>query len=167
MLTAVFMPCTFISGITGSFFKQFAVTVSVSTVISAFNSLTLSPALAAILLKPAHAKRDIPGRLLHFTFGWFFRAFNWSFGHVTNAYLWTVGWFLRGSLIVLFLYGGLLFLTQWGMRQLPTGYLPTQDKGYLFISVQLPDAAAVERTTKIVEQMDKIVHADPAVADTR
>jgi multidrug efflux pump len=166
VLTAVFMPCTFISGITGSFFKQFAVTVSVSTVISAFNSLTLSPALAAILLKPIHAKKDPVARFLDFTLGWFFRLFNWAFRHATNGYLRVVGMFLRGSAIVLLLYGGLLFLTQWGMSRLPTGYLPEQDKGYLLISVQLPDASAVERSRQVVESIDKIVHDEPGVAST-
>ncbi len=166
VLTAVFMPCTFISGVTGSFFKQFAVTVSVSTVLSAFNSLTLSPALAAILLKPKGAKKDIFARLLDFLFGWFFRLFNWGFKRATNAYLRVVGMMLRGAAIVLVLYCGLLFLTQYGMRSLPTGYLPQQDKGLLFVSLQLPDASAVERTAEIVKKVDKIVHADPAVDHT-
>ena len=118
VLTAVFMPCTFISGITGSFFKQFAVTVSVSTVISAFNSLTLSPALAAILLKPIHCQEG-PCRRGSWisSLGWFFRLFNWSFRHATNAYLRVVGICrCAAALIVLVLYGGLLYLTQWRMR---------------------------------------------------
>ncbi len=158
VLTAVFMPCAFISGITGSFFKQFAVTVSVSTVISAFNSLTLSPALAAILLKPANAKKDFPERVLDVTLGWFFRAFNWSFAHATDGYLVVVKMMLRGSVIVLVLYGGLLFLTQWGFTHLPVGYLPAhQDKGYLLISVQLPDAASVERSRAVVQHIREII----------
>jgi multidrug efflux pump len=158
VLTAVFMPCTFISGITGSFFKQFAVTVSVSTVISAFNSLTLSPALAAILLKPTTAKKDIPTRVLDATLGWwFFRSFNWSFARATNGYLRVVGMMLRGSALVLVLYGGLLLLTQWGFTHLPTGYLPDQDKGYLLIHVQLPDASAVERTAAAVKHIREII----------
>ena len=163
VLTAVFMPCTFISGITGSFFRQFAVTVSVSTVISAFNSLTLSPALAAILLKSTTAKKDFVARFLDWSLGWFFRLFNWGFRHATNAYLRVVGWFLRGAAIVLILYVGLLYLTQWEMRQLPTGYVPPQDKGYLLISVQLPDASAVGRTADVVSQIYDIVKADDAV----
>jgi multidrug efflux pump len=166
VLTAVFMPCTFISGITGSFFKQFAVTVSVSTVISAFNSLTLSPALAAILLKPIHAKKDPVGRFLDFTLGWFFKLFNWTFKHATNGYLGVVGVLLRGSAIVLVLYGGLLAATTWGILQVPPGYLPDQDKGYLLVSLQLPDAAAVERTRQVVEKIDRIIHEEPAVAST-
>ena len=157
VLTAVFMPCAFISGITGSFFRQFAITVSVSTIISAFNSLTLSPALAAILLKPTTAKKDIPARVLDTTLGWFFRLFNWSFARATNGYLRVVGMMLRGSVIVLVLYGGLLFLTQWGFTRLPSGYLPNQDKGYLLIHVQLPNAAAVERTAAAVKHIREII----------
>src|SRR5262249_21554684 len=79
VLSAVFIPCAFISGITGQFFRQFALTIAVSTIISAFNSLTLSPALAALLLQPRHARRDLVGRVIHGLFGWFFRLFNWTF----------------------------------------------------------------------------------------
>ena len=85
--SAVFVPCAFINGITGMFFRQFALTIAVSTVISAFNSLTLSPALAALLLQPRGARKDPPGRLLDLFLGWFFRAFNWTFGHGTSLYL--------------------------------------------------------------------------------
>src|SRR5437764_2244356 len=113
VLSAVFVPCAFIGGITGMFFRQFALTIAVSTVISAFNSLTLSPALAAILLQPKGERKDAPGRLLDFTLGWFFRLFNWSFKLGTNTYLRTVGVVLRGSAFVLVLYGGLLCLTLW------------------------------------------------------
>ncbi len=91
VLSAVFVPCAFITGITGQFFKQFALTIAVSTVISAFNSLTLSPALAAILLQPSGAKKDWFGRLLDFVFGWFFWLFNEAFQHIKAAYLWVVG----------------------------------------------------------------------------
>jgi multidrug efflux pump len=165
VLTAVFMPCAFISGITGSFFKQFAVTVSVSTVISAFNSLTLSPALAAILLKPAGSKKDIPERVLDFTLGWFFRLFNRGFAWATNGYLCVVGIMLRGSVIVLVLYGGLLLLTHFAFTHLPTGYLPNhQDKGYVLISVQLPDAASVERTKAVVKHIREIVETTEKAA---
>ncbi|HEY7329064.1 MAG TPA: efflux RND transporter permease subunit [Gemmataceae bacterium] len=96
VLCAVFVPCAFISGITGQFFRQFALTIAVSTVISAFNSLTLSPALAAILLQPRGAKRDIIGRLFHGTFGWFFWLFNWSFRRTTAGYIRLVGASLAG-----------------------------------------------------------------------
>ena len=86
VLSAVFVPCAFISGITGQFFRQFALTIAVSTVISAFNSLTLSPALAALLLQPRNAKHDLIGRVLDFVLGWFFRLFNWTFRRTTTAY---------------------------------------------------------------------------------
>src|SRR5206468_2106481 len=94
VLSAVFVPCAFIRGIVGQFFRQFALTIAVSTVISAFNSLTLSPALAAILLKPAGARKDPFGRLLDFVLGWFFRLFNRTFTYGTGAYLRGVRWAL-------------------------------------------------------------------------
>ncbi|MCE9553954.1 MAG: efflux RND transporter permease subunit [Planctomycetes bacterium] len=163
VLTAVFMPCAFISGLTGSFFRQFAVTVSVSTVISAFNSLTLSPALAAILLKPHKERTDIGTRVMDFSLGWFFRLFNWAFRKSTKGYVWIVGRMIRGSAVVLVLYGGLLVLTWWSFGQLPTGYIPAQDKGYFAISLQLPDAAGVERTAAVVKRIEKILQEDPAI----
>src|SRR5439155_1068099 len=113
VLSAVFVPCAFISGITGQFFRQFALTIAVSTVISAINSLTLSPALAAILLPSRGAKKDILGRLLDLLLGWFFRLFNWGFRWGTGFYVRVVGLALRGSAIVVLLYGGLLALTWW------------------------------------------------------
>src|SRR5438270_4660276 len=100
VLSAVFVPCAFISGITGQFFRQFALTIAVSTAISAFNSLTLSPALAALLLKPRGAKKDILSRILDFFLGWFFRLFNATFQRTTNVYTRIVAFSLRGSAIV-------------------------------------------------------------------
>src|SRR6478672_5734994 len=97
VLSAVFVPCAFVGGITGQFFRQFALTIAVSTVISAFNSLTLSPALAAILLQPKGARKDILGRTIDFLFGWFFRLFNFSFRHAINGYTRAVALALRGS----------------------------------------------------------------------
>ena len=119
VLCAVFVPCAFISGITGQFFRQFAVTIAVSTVISAFNSLTLSPALAAILLKPHGARRDPLTWLLDLLLGWFFRLFNWAFDAGTTGYGWVVGRLLRGSVLVLLVYGGLLVLTGWVFSRRP------------------------------------------------
>ena len=116
VLCAVFVPCAFLSGITGQFFRQFAVTIAVSTVISAFNSLTLSPALAAILLKPHGARRDPLTWLLDLLLGWFFRLFNWAFGKGTAGYGWVVGRLLRGSVLVVLAYAGLLVLTGWVFR---------------------------------------------------
>jgi multidrug efflux pump len=166
VLSAVFVPCAFITGITGQFFRQFALTIAVSTIISAFNSLTLSPALTALLLQPKGAKKDALGRLLDFSLGWFFRLFNFAFRHGTKAYTRSVRLALRGSIIVLFLYGGLLSLTYWEFGRLPSGYIPAQDKGYLLIPVQLPDSASLERTQEVVERIDRICKETPGVAHT-
>jgi multidrug efflux pump len=164
VLSAVFVPCAFISGITGQFFRQFALTIAVSTVISAFNSLTLSPALAAILLPKRGARKDFLGRLLDRLFGWFFRGFNTVFRRSTNAYTGAVGRLLRGSAIVLTLYGGLLVLTWWTSSQLPTGYVPNQDQGRFYVAVQLPDAASMERTQQVVNHIQKLVQPLPGIA---
>jgi multidrug efflux pump len=164
VLSAVFVPCMFISGINGQFFKQFAVTIAVSTVLSAFNSLTLSPALAAILLQPRGAKKDIFARLLDAVFGWFFRLFNWGFRRTTTFYTRAVGLALRGSAIVLVVYGGLLLLTWWTSTKLPLGYIPNQDQGRFYIALQLPDAASVERTQKVVDRIGAIVQKLEGVA---
>src|SRR5207248_1022093 len=124
VLCAVFVPCAFLAGITGQFFRQFAVTIAVSTALSAFNSLTLSPALAGILLRPKGAKKDPLTRGLDFSLGWFFRLFNWGFERGTNGYTRMVGGMLRVSFLVLFVYGGLLVLTYTSFTQVPTGFIP-------------------------------------------
>ena len=157
VLSAVFVPCAFITGITGQFFRQFALTIAVSTVISAFNSLTLSPALAAILLQRHGAKKDLLGRVLDFLLGWFFRAFNWCFRWTTGIYTALVGIGLRGSAIVLVVYSGLLVLTWWISAKLPVGYIPNQDQGRFYIAVQLPDAASLERTQKVINHINGVV----------
>ncbi len=166
VLSAVFVPCMFISGITGQFFRQFALTIAVSTIISALNSLTLSPALAALFLRPKGAKPDLPGILLHLLLGWFFWLFNFAFTRATNIYTRAVGMLLRVSAIVLILYVGLLGLTYWGFKTLPAGYIPSQDKGYLLISVQLPDAASLQRTKVIVAQIERICLETPGIDHT-
>jgi multidrug efflux pump len=163
VLSAVFVPCAFITGITGQFFRQFALTIAVSTVISAFNSLTLSPALAAILLPPRGARKDLPGRLLDLLLGWFFRLFNVGFRRGTSLYVRVVGLALRGSLIVLVLYGGLLALTWWTSTRLPSGYIPNQDQGRFYIAVQLPDAAALERTQEAMDKIQRLVQQQEGV----
>src|SRR5262249_43471818 len=133
VLCAVFVPCAFLGGITGQFFRQFAVTIAVSTLLSAFNSLTLSPALAAILLRPHGAKKDPLAWLLHLALGWFFWLFNKGFDMGTGAYVWVVNKSLRLSLLVLLVYGGLLGLTFWSFREAPEGFIPEADKGYLLV----------------------------------
>jgi multidrug efflux pump len=166
VLSAVFIPCAFISGITGMFFRQFALTIAVSTIISAFNSLTLSPALAAILLPPRGARKDLLGRALDFALGWFFRLFNWSFRHGTDLYSRVIGLALRGSAIVLVLYAGLLILTWWTSNTLPSGYIPNQDQGRFYIAVQLPDATSMERTQKVVDRINELAKGMEGVYHT-
>jgi multidrug efflux pump len=164
VLCAVFVPCAFIAGITGEFFRQFAVTIAASTAISAFNSLTLSPALAAILLRPRGEARDPLTRLLDLVFGWFFRLFNRAFDASTNVYAGLVGRLLRGALLVLVVYGALVVLTIWVFGRAPTGFIPQQDQGRLIVNVQLPDSAALQRTQDVMAQVEKIVRETPGVA---
>ena len=161
VLMAVFIPCAFISGITGQFFRQFAVTIAVSTFFSALNSLTLSPALCALLLKPKHAQTDILTRIVNAVLGWFFRLFNLGFDKGSNAYAWVVGRLLRLFVVVLAVYGGLLFLTYKAFTSVPTGFVPPQDKGYLVVNVQLPDAASLERTSRAMSMIERIARGDP------
>ncbi|HVU88443.1 MAG TPA: efflux RND transporter permease subunit [Pirellulales bacterium] len=166
VLCAVFVPCAFISGITGQFFRQFAVTIATSTVISAFNSLTLSPALAALILRRRGTVHDPLTRVLDLTLGWFFKLFNGAFGVGTAAYTRAVGGLLRVSVIVLLLYGGLLWLTYEEFSRAPTGFVPEQDKGYLLVNVQLPDSATVARTEAVMARLDEIAHATEGVEHT-
>jgi hydrophobe/amphiphile efflux-1 (HAE1) family protein len=166
VLCAVFVPCAFLGGVTGQFFRQFAVTIAVSTVISAFNSLTLSPALAAILLQPHGAPKDPLARLLDLLLGWFFRLFNAGFGAGTALYTRLVGGLLRASAIALLVYGGLLGVTYWEFTNAPTGFIPQQDKGYLLLNVQLPDSASVERTQRVMAHIEALARDTPGVEHT-
>lgn len=166
VLAAVFLPCAFIAGITGEFFRQFGITIAVSTIISAFNSLTLSPALAALLLKPRTAKPDILTRVLNGTLGWFFKLFNYGFEISTNTYVSLTGRLLRGSILVMLVYGGLLYVTYDRFQTAPTGFVPQQDKGYLLLNVQLPDASSLERTQAVMQQIDEIARKTEGIAHT-
>jgi multidrug efflux pump len=166
VLCAVFVPCAFISGITGQFFRQFALTIAVSTVISAFNSLTLSPALAALLLRSREAKPDFFTRALAALLGWFFRGFNGAFAVTTQGYARVIGGLLRKSALVLVLYGGLLALTWGSFAALPTGFIPQQDKGYLLVNIQLPGSASAQRAQEVVAHVEKIARKMPGVAHT-
>jgi multidrug efflux pump len=215
VLSAVFVPCAFISGITGAFFRQFAVTIAVSTIISTFNSLTLCPALTALLLRPRDKTAAPPlprfafaliggwlgwafltpwlgtalaalpppiaatlaggwpgwaalvaggvagwlfGRWLNPLLGWLFRGFDRGFRLVTGAYTRAVGGLIRVSVVVLLVYGGLLAVTYERFRDTPHGFIPTQDMGYLLLTVQLPDSASKERTDEVMKRVEEIAH---------
>ena len=163
VLCAVFIPTAFISGLTGQFYKQFAITIAISTVISAFNSLTLSPALCAVLLKDHHAPKDVVWRVMDSGLGWFFRPFNRVFAWAGLKYSSGVNQVLRKSFIALILYGGLVFLTGWSFNKVPTGFVPTQDKQYLVSFAQLPDGASLDRTEAVIRRMSDIGLKQPGV----
>jgi multidrug efflux pump subunit AcrB len=235
VLSAVFIPCCFLGGVSGQFFRQFAVTVSASTIISAINALTMTPSRAVLIFKTEQTagghqhKREalpwwifgvlgglltawlgseylprlpglpapptgeepstlhrwlvwsiffVPGALAGGVLGWFvirpvnavlgwvFRGFNRLFDAITALYGKTVAGVLRLSIVALFLYGGLLVLTGWQFVRAPTGFIPQQDKGYLILNVQLPDAAAVDRTQRILDRIEQIALSTPGVEHT-
>jgi multidrug efflux pump subunit AcrB len=223
VLSAVFVPCAFIGGITGQFFRQFALTIAVSTLISAFNSLTLSPALTALLLRPRDKGTAPPlpwlafplaGAALGWLFllpalarglallpagwaagvpGWavaaaavaagaaagallgrplnqilcvLFNLFDAAFRRATDGYVRAVGGLLRVSAIALLVYAGLLGLTYLQIDRAPKGFIPTQDKGYLLVNVQLPDSASVQRTGEVMRRIEQIALATPGVKHT-
>jgi multidrug efflux pump len=163
VLCAVFVPTAFVSGLTGQFYRQFALTIAISTVISAFNSLTLSPALASRLLRPRDASRDRVQRTADFVFGRFFGAFNRFFNRASGSYRTGVTRLLRVSGAVAFVYGGLLALTAFGFSKVPEGFVPTQDKDYLVAYAQLPDAATLDRTEAVIRKMSALALEHPGV----
>ena len=167
VLCAVFIPTAFISGLTGQFYQQFALTIAISTVISAFNSLTLSPALAAALLRSHDAPKDGFSRLLDKLFGgWLFAPFNRVFERASHGYVGAVKRILRGSGIALVVYVGLVGLGYLGFASTPTGFVPPQDKQYLVAFAQLPDAATLDRTEDVIKRMSQIAAEHPGVKNT-
>ena len=163
VLCAVFVPTAFISGLTGQFYKQFAITIAISTVISAFSSLTLSPAMCAVLLKDHHAPKDWLSRFMEKSFGWFFGPFNRIFAWTGSKYSAGVASVLRKSVAALVVYGGLVALTGWSFNKVPTGFVPTQDKQYLVAIAQLPEAASLDRTEAVIRRMSEIGLKQPGV----
>ncbi|WPC48882.1 multidrug efflux RND transporter permease subunit SdeB [Serratia marcescens] len=165
VLCAVFVPMAFLSGVTGQFYKQFAVTIAISTVISAINSLTLSPALAARLLKPHGAPKDLPSRLIDRLFGWLFRPFNRFFASSSQRYQRGVSRVLgrRGAVFVVYL----LLLAAAGVmfKTVPGGFIPTQDKLYLIGGVKMPEGASLERTDAVIRKMSAIGLSVDGVTD--
>lgn len=167
VLTSVFIPIAFISGLTGQFYKQFALTIAIATVISTFNSLTLSPALSARLLKSHDAPKDVLTKLIDGLFGWLFRGFNWFFSRATNGYERAISFIIRRLTIpMLILYALLLGATWYLFNLVPIGYVPAQDKQYLISFAQLPQGATLDRTEKVIRQMSDIALKDPGVANS-
>ena len=165
VLAAVFIPSAFLSGLQGEFYRQFALTIAISTILSAINSLTLSPALAAVLLRPHHGdtKRDRLTRLIDRLFGGFFSRFNRFFDRSSERHVWSVRRVVRASGVVGILYLGFLGLTWLGFHQVPAGFLPMQDKYFLVGVAQLPTGASLDRTEAVVKRMSDTAMAEPGV----
>jgi HAE1 family hydrophobic/amphiphilic exporter-1 len=155
ILSAVFIPTAFIPGITGRLYQQFAVTIAISVIFSAFNALTLSPALCALLLKPKSKNK-----------GWlqkFFDWFNGIFSRITNSYVSTSGWLVRKSFVAVIIIVGVSALVLLVGRFLPGGFLPTEDQGYAFVSLQLPQGASLQRTTQASHDVEDALRKVPGV----
>jgi multidrug efflux pump len=163
VLCAVFVPIAFISGLTGQFYRQFALTIAFSTVISAFNSLTLSPALAAVLLKSHDAPKDRLTRIVDWFLGGFFARFNRFFHRGSENYGRGVNGTLRHKALTLGVYALLLCGAYVGFQRVPPGFVPVQDKQYLVSFAQLPDGATLDRTEAIIHEMSEIALREPGV----
>jgi multidrug efflux pump len=155
VLSAVFIPTAFIPGITGRMYQQFAVTIAVSVLISAFNALTLSPALSALLLRP---KREMRGPL-----GAFFRGFNRWFAWATDGYVTSCGHLIRKSAVSMLLLVAVTGVAGIIGSRIPGGFVPEEDQGYLYLNVQLPLAASLQRTAAVNDQIDAILKETPGV----
>jgi hydrophobe/amphiphile efflux-1 (HAE1) family protein len=163
VLAAVFVPTAFIGGISGQFYRQFALTIAVSTLISVFVSLTLSPALGALLIKDKHATKDWFAKLWDRLFGWLFNAFNKGFDKAAPAYAGVVQRLVHRNGLALLLYGGLVVFTVFLFRQAPEGFIPQLDQGYAIVAVQLPDSASLSRTDEVMRQASEIALTVPGV----
>jgi HAE1 family hydrophobic/amphiphilic exporter-1 len=172
VLLAVFIPSAFLEGITGQFFRQFAITVATATAISVLISLSLSPALAALIMRhdgPDHQPQGLLARAWHML-TWPFRmaghAFNWGFEHFADGYRVLVRGILKVSLLALAAYGGLLWLTQDQFGKTPTGFIPPQDQGYLITVIQLPAGSSLARTDTVARRASAMILEHPGVRDT-
>jgi HAE1 family hydrophobic/amphiphilic exporter-1 len=154
VLLAVFVPSAFLPGITGQMYRQFALTIAISTIFSSINALTLSPALAALLLRPPKQRKNV-----------FFRGFDAVFRKAENGYTAMVKTFVRRTAIMMLLFLGLLSLTGWQFTRLPTGFLPIEDQGYVMASIQLPDAASLERSQAVLDRIDGILKNTPGIQE--
>jgi HAE1 family hydrophobic/amphiphilic exporter-1 len=155
VLSAVFVPTAFIPGITGKLYQQFAVTIAVSVILSAFNALSLSPALAALLLKPKVQSKGLLAR--------FFGAFNRGFGHATEGYVRLSGALLRKSIFAVILLAGFGAAAYWIGGRLPTSFVPDEDQGYFYLNIQLPNAASLQRTELVTAKVEDILAKTPGV----
>ncbi|MGQ0429216.1 MAG: efflux RND transporter permease subunit, partial [Gammaproteobacteria bacterium] len=165
VLSAVFVPLAFLGGVTGQFYRQFAVTIAAAVIISGFNSLTLSPALAAMLLQPHGAKKDALGRFIERIFGRPFAAFNRLFHGFGDRYSGGIGGTIGRAPRLLVIYAVLVIVTILGFRAVPGGYIPFQDKQYLFAILQLPEAATIDRTDEVMRRMGDIAMEVPGVSN--
>jgi HAE1 family hydrophobic/amphiphilic exporter-1 len=152
VLMAVFLPTAFLGGITGQLYRQFALTIAATAVISAINAVTLKPAQCAVYLRPSSTKKN-----------WFYRGFNYIYGGFEAAYTSIVRVAVRQTAIVMLLFLGLVALTGWWFVRLPTGFVPTEDQGYAIIAIQLPDAASQERTREVTRQVNAILKETPGI----
>jgi HAE1 family hydrophobic/amphiphilic exporter-1 len=152
VLMAVFLPASFLGGVTGQLYRQFALTIAATALISAVNALTLKPAQSARYLRPPSGRKNV-----------FARAFNAGYARVERAYTWVVGGLVRRPLPVLVVFVGLLALTAWWYSSRPTGFLPIEDQGYSIVSVQLPDAASQQRTRTMIDQMNEVFRNEPGI----
>ena len=165
VVAGVFIPIAFLGGLTGMFYKQFALTIVIATFISTFNSLTLSPALSAILLKPNAEMQDPLSRVMNKLFGWIFRGFNAIFGAGQKLYSNSVTRFVRRRVMMMIIFGVLVALTASSFKLLPSGFIPPQDKKYLISFAQLPAGATLERTESVIRRMSEIAMEEEGVAD--
>jgi multidrug efflux pump subunit AcrB len=166
VLCAVFLPTAFISGLQGTFYKQFAITIAASTMISAFVSLTLSPALAAVLLKPHHDQhRATRLRRLSAPIRWLFTKFDSVITALSESYSWLTRRLIRIAFSVLIIYGGLIVLAHRQLSTTPTGLIPQLDRGYLIAAFQLPPGASLNRTDEVIRDAIREILQHPAVLD--
>ncbi|MEM7172212.1 MAG: multidrug efflux RND transporter permease subunit [Pseudomonadota bacterium] len=163
VMTGVFVPIAFLSGLTGQFYQQFALTIAIATIISTINSLTLSPALSALLLRSRKSPKDLLTRIMDALFGWLFRGFNAVFGRFTALYAASLKGFLGRKGMMMALYLILLGATYQSFQMVPSGFIPIQDKQYLVSFAQLPQGATLERTEDVMRQMSDIALKEPGV----
>ncbi len=157
VLLAVFIPTAFLTGISGQFYRQFALTIATSTVISSLVSLTLSPALGVLLLRKKSEKQDLLARLINFLFGWFFKIFNRAFDATNRGYTALIRRSLRLGIVMAILYLGLIAIAGFGFKSVPGGFITPQDQGYAIVAAQLPTGSSLERTNEITKQLNELV----------